>query len=143
MLWRVGSPFTEPDDFVLTTSTGRKHNPSNLRRDVLAPAVEGANFELEKAAITQVGAITFHSLRRTYASLRCACCDDVAYTSAQIGHTDPRFTLRCYTQATQAARTPLRAAFAGVRPGTRMGTNGHYRADEPLLIPEEATKNPA
>jgi integrase len=32
------SRFTGPDDHVLATSTGRKQNPSNLRRDVLRPA---------------------------------------------------------------------------------------------------------
>jgi integrase len=47
-----------------------------------------------------IGRLTFHGLRRTFASLRCACGDDVAYTSAQLGHTDPRFTLGVYTKAT-------------------------------------------
>ena len=41
----------------------------------------------------------FHSLRRTYASLRCACGDDVRYTADQLGHEDPRFTLKVYAQA--------------------------------------------
>jgi integrase len=44
--------------------------------------------------------IGFHALRRTYASLRCACGDDLRYTADQLGHEDPRFTLRAYTQAT-------------------------------------------
>ena len=79
----------------------RKHNPSNLRRDVLAPAVTAANVTLGKAGIAEIGRVTFHSLRRTYASLRCACGDDVRYTADQLGHEDPRFTLRVYTQATK------------------------------------------
>ena len=45
--------------------------------------------------------MTFHSLRRTYASLRCACGDDVRYTADQLGHEDARFTLRVYAQATK------------------------------------------
>jgi integrase len=89
------------DAFVIATSTGRKHNPSNLRRDVLAPAVATANETLEKAGISPIGRVTFHSLRRTYASLRCACGDDVRYTADQLGHEDPRFTLRVYAQATK------------------------------------------
>lgn len=78
-----------------------KHNPSNLRRDVLTPAVEKANETLEKAGIAPIGRVTFHSLRRTYASLRCACGDDVRLTTDQLGHEEPRFTLRVYTQATK------------------------------------------
>jgi integrase len=43
VLWRAESAHIQPDDYVLTTSTGRKQNTSNLRRDVLRPAVEAAN----------------------------------------------------------------------------------------------------
>lgn len=88
-----------PVAFVVATSTGRKHNPSNLRRDVLAPAIAAASTKLEEVGIAPLGRITFHSLRRTYASLRCACGDDVRYAADQLGHEDPRFTLRVYAQA--------------------------------------------
>ena len=71
---------------------GRKHNPSNLRRDVLARAVEAANVKLAEAGIAPLGSITFHSLRRTYASLQCVCGDDIRYAADQLGHEDPRFT---------------------------------------------------
>jgi integrase len=91
----------KPDAYVIATSTGRKHNPSNLRRDVLAPAVKAANEQLQLDGIAPIGRVTFHSLRRTYASLRCACSDDVRYTADQLGHEDPRFTLRVYAQATK------------------------------------------
>jgi integrase len=99
-LARVDSK-TTPDGLVIATSTGKKCSPSNLRRDVLAPAVKAANAELEKLGIARIGRVTFHSLRRTYASLRCACGDDVRYTADQLGHEDPRFTLRVYAQATK------------------------------------------
>jgi hypothetical protein len=84
----------------------------------------------------------FHGLRRTYASLRCACGDDVAYTSAQIGHTDPRFTLRCYTRATRRRERlsgPHLRAFDQAIEWARMGT---IVVDEPEAIPVEATKSP-
>jgi integrase len=90
-----------PADYVIATSTGRRHNPSNLRRDVLFPAVEAANGKLVELGIAPIGRIGFHALRRTYASLRCACGDDVRYTADQLGHEDPRFTLRAYAQATK------------------------------------------
>jgi integrase len=86
VLWRAESGHVEPDDYVLATSTGGKQNPSNLRRDVLKPAVETASAGLAKSGITPIDeGLGFHGLRRTYASLRCASGDDVAYTSAQIG----------------------------------------------------------
>jgi integrase len=117
--------------------------PSNLRRDVLRPAVEAANAELAKDGITAIGSVGFHSLRRTDASLRCACGDDVAYTSSQIGHEDARFTLRVYTQATKRRERlsggHLRAYDRALE-WAQMGTNG---ADEAMPVPAEATKNPA
>ena len=94
--WREAT-FDKPDDYVLPTPTGRQSSPSNLRRDVLRPTIERANKELAKDGITAIDPITFHSLRRTYASLRSACGDDVAYTSSQLGHEDARFTLKVYT----------------------------------------------
>jgi integrase len=99
-LWRVESAHTGSDDYVIATGTGGKHNPSNLRRDVLSKAIETANGTLAKLGIAPIDEITFHSLRRTFASLRCACGDDVRYVADQLGHEDPRFTLRVYAQAT-------------------------------------------
>jgi len=89
------------------------------------------------------GPIGFHSLRRTYASLRCACGDDVAYTSSQIGHEDARFTLRVYTQATKRRERlsgPHLQAYDRAIEWARMGT---IEADEPMPVTAEATKNPA
>jgi integrase len=57
-------------------------------------AVESANETLAVREIQQIGAVSPHGLRRTFASLRCAVGDDVAYTAAQLGHTDAVFTLR-------------------------------------------------
>jgi integrase len=107
-------------------------------------AVEAANIELAKSGIAPIDKqLGFHGLRRTYASLRCASGDDVAYTSAQIGHSDPRFTLRCYTQATRRRDRlsgPHRKAYDRALHWAQMGTNS-VSDDEP--IPVEATKNPA
>lgn len=126
----------------MATSTGRKQNPSNLRRDVLAPAVEAATAKLAKDGIAPLEAITFHSLRRTYASLRCACGDDVRYTAGQLGHGDPRFTLKTYTQATKRRERmsgPHLKAYDQAIEWAQMGTNADPNAEP---IPTEATKNP-
>jgi integrase len=109
---------------------------------VLAPAIATANEELVKDGIAPIGSITFHSLRRTFASLRSAAGDDVAYTSAQIGHTDARFTLRVYTQATKRRErlsgAHLRAYDRAIH-WAQMGTNQEL---ERVLATAEATKNP-
>jgi integrase len=67
--------------------------------------------------------ITFHSLRRTYAALRAELGEHPAITAAQMGHRDPRMTLRVYTDVT------------GMKPLTRMGgllsdDSWHHRETE-------------
>ena len=108
------SDFTAANDDVLTTATGRKHNPSNLRLDVLERAVEAANIKLQRHGIAAVGAIGFHSLRRTYSGLRFACGDDVAYASAQICHEGPAIHspgLHRRDEASRAAVSTRRKAY--------------------------------
>jgi len=41
--------------------------------------------------------VTTHKLRHTFASILIACGEDPASVMAQLGHTDPKFTLRVYT----------------------------------------------
>lgn len=142
-IWRANTPYADLEAYVLPTSTGGKNNPSNLRRDVLHPAVKAANAKLAEIGIAELAPITFHSLRRTYASLRCACGDDVAYTSAQIGHEDARFTLRVYTGATKR-RERLSGqhleAYDAALEWARMGTG--VPSLMPAFVPQ-ATKGPA
>ena len=146
VLWRADAKHTEPADYVIQTSTGRKHSPSNLRRDVLAPAVEAANVKLAEAGIAPLDAITFHSLRRTYASLRCVCGDDIRYTADQLGHEDPRFTLRAYAQASKRRdrlARPHREAFDRALHWAQLGTNDALTVPDEMPAEAEATKNPA
>jgi integrase len=125
-----------PTDYVIATSTGRKHNPSNLRRDVLAPAQTAANSALGELGIAPIDKLTFHSLRRTYASLRCACGDDVRYAADQLGHEDPRFTLKVYAQATKRRdrlTSPHRRAYDRAIEWALMGTSDTF------VVPERIT----
>jgi integrase len=141
-IWKADTRHTAPSDFVIHTSTGRKHNPSNLRRDVLAPTVERANVKLEALGISPIGHLTFHGLRRTYASLRCVCGDDIRYTADQLGHEDPRFTLRCYAQASKRRdrlAKPQRDAFDGALEWAAMGSSDDLTV---AALQMEATKNP-
>jgi integrase len=62
-------------------------------------AIETVNPKLAELGIDSIGAVSPHGLRRTFASLRCAVGDDVAYTAAQLGHEDAVFSLKTYTHA--------------------------------------------
>jgi integrase len=132
-----------PGAYVIATSTGRKHNPSNLRRDVVEKTVGKANGKLEEVGIAPIGHLTFHGLRRTYASLRCACGDDVRYTADQLGHEDPRFTLRVYAKAT---RRRERMVPVHREQYDRAIVWASIKALDPLTVPAsfdtEATKSP-
>jgi integrase len=141
-LRRADADRIEPDDYVIGTATGRQHNPSNLRRDVLAKTVAAANMKLAALGIAPIESLTFHGLRRTYASLRCVCGDDVRYTADQLGDEDPRFTLRCFAQASKRRdrlARPQRQAFDAAIQWPAMGTT----APETIgVFDTQATKSP-
>jgi integrase len=140
--WWLETSFDRPDDLVLPTSTGKRHNESNLRRDVLTPAIERANVELEKDGIVPVGPITFHSLRKTYATVRFACGDDIPYVAAQGGWKDWRTLMRIYAKATKRRERLSGAhlrAFDQALHWAQMGTNHELGR---VLATAEATKNP-
>ena len=83
-----------------------------------------------KLGIAPIGEITFHSLRRTYASLRCACGDDIRYTADQLGHEDPRFTLKVSAQAAKRRdrlSATHRAAYDRALVWAQMGTSTRVR----------------
>lgn len=140
-LWRSDSDHVKPTDLVVCSKTGHKMWPSHLRRDVLSPTVSRANVELGKLDIAPIGEITFHSLRRSYASLRCVCGDDARYTADQLGHTDPKFTFRVYTQASKRRERlapAQRKAFDAAVEWAQMGTSDALTVPE-LPVPERAT----
>lgn len=85
-----------PKDRVFPTKKGKRDNPSNIRNRLLPLAVQLANEELGEAGYQEIGAITPHSLRRTYISLALAAGADVPYVMQQAGHSDPRMTLSVY-----------------------------------------------
>jgi len=81
--------------------------------------------------------MTFHSLRRTYASLRCACGDDVGYTADQLGHGDPCFTLRVYPQATKRRERlskPHRDAFDSAIEWALHTSSEHLLLTQPVSV---------
>jgi integrase len=87
-----------PDDLVFPTGAGGLRDKDNLRNRVLAAAVERADQLLAERGQTPLPrALTPHQLRHTFASILVACGEDPASVMAQLGHTDPKFTLRVYT----------------------------------------------
>jgi hypothetical protein len=101
------------DEFDLTrlghrVKVGTRRN--RVRTRVLYGAIERANVLLAQDCRPPLPeGITFHALRRTYAALRAELGEHPAITAAQMGHRDPRMTLRVYTDV------------AGLSPRTRLG----------------------
>lgn len=88
----------DPDARVFVTGRGTPRDKDNVARRVIAPTVARADellAERDEALLPE--GITAHKLRHTYASLLAACGEDPAYVMAQLGHADPKFTLRVYT----------------------------------------------
>jgi integrase len=88
-----------PNALVFGTSAGRQQGATNIRRRVLAKAVEYANEELAKQEQEPLpGGLTPHSLRRTFASLLFAVGESPPYVMAQMGHTTANLTLSIYAR---------------------------------------------
>ena len=86
------------DDLVFPTGTGGIRDKDNLRNRILAAAVERADDLVEQRdQMPLPKGLTPHKLRHTFASILVACGEDPASVMAQLGHTDPKFTLRVYT----------------------------------------------
>lgn len=80
------------------TAAGKVRDRTNIRQRVILPVVERADELLaEREATPLPEGLTAHKLRHTFASLLAACGEDPAYVMAQLGHTDPKLTLRVYT----------------------------------------------
>ena len=109
-----------PEDLVFPTGTGGRRNKDNLRVAVLLKTFERADERLEERGhVPLPKGLSAHKLRHAFASVLIACGEDPASVMAQIGHTDPTFTLRVYTHAMSrdpAERTRLKALIAGDRP---------------------------
>ena len=89
----------ETAGLVFATTEGRPLSPSNVRRRVLAKAIERANAALAVATSEPLPAhLTPHSLRRTFASLLFALGETPPYVMAQMGHTSANLTLSIYAR---------------------------------------------
>jgi integrase len=105
------------DAFVFATTKGASHSTTNIRKRVLAAAVERANETLAEAGKPPLPArLTPHSLRRTFCSLLYALGEDPGVVMDEMGHTDPALALRVYRQAMRRGeeeKAALRALVEG------------------------------
>ncbi len=129
------------DALVFPTSTGRRQGATNVRRRVLAKAVERANDRREGAGLVPLPeSLTPHSLRRTFASILVAIGENPISVMEQLGHTDPKLTLRIYAQAMRrekGERDRLRALVGGAE-WAPLGTSATHEgsmAAETLRVP--------
>jgi integrase len=85
------------DDLLFTTARGRRGDRHNINKRVLKPALKRADELLaERGQHPLPRGITPHKLRHTFASILIALGRDPRYVMEQLGHTDPKFTLRIY-----------------------------------------------
>jgi integrase len=141
---KIGSRWSQPDDFVFpgrVRSSARDRN--SVRTRVLYSAIERANELLAKEDKPPLpDGITFHSLRRTYAALRAELGEHPAITAAQMGHRDPRMTLRVYTDVTGMQPRTRMGGLLGEADWALMGTGGDLpdaKAGEQLSLKEPGT----
>jgi hypothetical protein len=88
--------------------------------------------------------LSAHKLRHTFTSLLAACGEDPAYIMGQLGHSDPKFTLRVYTHVMRrddGERERLRALVEGFE-WAPMGTGGEIRGDRATRTPRMDPKKP-
>lgn len=89
----------EHDSLLFVTSTGQALDPTNVRRRILAPAINDAEGKLRKKDLPPLpDGLTPHSLRRTFASLLFALGEPPPYVTSQMGHTTPSLTLSIYAK---------------------------------------------
>jgi integrase len=98
---KVAAPFADRSDYVFPTSTGKRRERNSARTRILYPAVTRANVILEDAGCARIpDGVTFHSLRRTFASLLFEQGADPAFVRAQNRHRTAALTLEVYADAT-------------------------------------------
>jgi len=148
-LWKTNTRHNGDGDYLIATGTGAKANPSNLRRDVLARAVAAADVELARLGIRPIGHVTFHGLRRTFASLRSYLGKPIRQTADVLGHEDVRFTLNVYAQSSLDPDEMLPSVRSAFLEGLEWARTGAYRAltgtdvlEPEIMSPTMQTKTP-
>lgn len=111
---------------------GKRQSVSNVERR-FKTAIRRANVRLADLRIRPIDeAATPHSLRRLYASLRFALGDDPVYVAAQLGHTEPGFSMKVYASAVRRRERLVGAAlreFDAALDWAAVGSGESFSAD--------------
>jgi hypothetical protein len=111
---------------------GQRQSVGNVERR-MKTAIRRANTRLAALGIRPIDeAVTPHSLRRLYASLRFALGDDPVYVAAQLGHTEPGFSMKVYASAVRRRERLIGAAlreFDAALEWAAMGSGGRVETD--------------
>jgi integrase len=117
---------------------GQRQSVSNVERR-LKTAIRRANVRLAQLGIRPIDeAVTPHSLRRLYASLRFALGDDPVYVAAQLGHTEPGFSMKVYASAVRRRERLIGAALREFDAALEWAAMG---SGEPIPADSESTVN--
>ena len=97
---RHATAHATPIDLVFPTSSGSRRDKDNARERVIRPVVAHADTLLARRGHRPLPeGVTAHKLRHTFASILYVRGEDPPYVMAQLGHSDPGFTLRVYAHA--------------------------------------------
>lgn len=94
----------DPSGYLFPAHGGTRLAPDNVRR-MLAETAARADELARDRGIAPPGHVTPHMCRRTNISLLAAAGYDPSWIMAQVGHTDPKLTLRIYTQVLKHKRS--------------------------------------
>src|SRR5215208_1491853 len=126
----------KPDALVFPTSSGSRRDKDNARERVIRPVVAHAEALLAKRDREPLPAgVTAHKLRHTFASILFVRGEDPPCVMAQLGHTDPAFTLRLYAHTMRRGDGDKEALKALVE-GRRWAPLGTRGADDPSAARE-------
>jgi integrase len=121
---------------LFATATGGHRDKDNIRKRVLEPVIARADELLaERGQHPLPRGVTPHKLRHTFASILVALGRDPSYVMAQLGHTDPGFTLRIYAHAMRFSEEE-RARLKALVEGREWAPAGTTRVE---IVSEETT----
>jgi len=86
------------DDPAFSDSNGRRRDKGQANVQVFAPATQLANSRRQERGERPLPHVTPHILRHTYISLALETGYSVPYVMQQVGHRDPRMTMRVYAK---------------------------------------------
>ncbi len=96
---------------VFPTRTGKRRKPDNVRARVIAPTVRRANALREATGGSSLPpGVTPHTLRHTFISFLLEAGASPRYVMGQVGHADPKTTLRIYAHLLKRDRSGVAKA---------------------------------